>query len=340
MIFPWQNENWRRAIRYLNEDKLAHAILLSGPASIGKLEFCLSIIQRVNCKNPTVDDYSCGDCKDCVLFLAKTHPDIRMINVDEDVEQDKKSANKVEQIKVDDIREINQFMTLSRQQGSYKIVCLNYAETMNNNAANALLKTLEEPPQNSLIFLISHRADTLLPTIKSRCQTWKFNLPDDDQSLRWLNQQKKHDHWPALLKVSGNRPLLAQELETSGLGEERADFYQDLGHFLVGKTNVVKVSSKHQNEQLERLVAWQQAWCADLVRCHYDDEPVTLENPDIRRSLHSLVGRVDLHSLFRFMDKLIELRRFSSGPLNKRLFIEDMLIRCQEIFEQPAYKRK
>jgi len=331
MIFSWQTENWNQATRYLKDNRLAHAILLSGPKSIGKLEFCLAFIQRLNCANPTLDDHACGECKDCHLFTARTHPDIRMLNVDEDVEQDKKSSNKVEQIKIDDIREINQFMTLSRQQGVYKVVCLNYAESMNNNAANALLKTLEEPPQNSIIFLITHRADALLPTIKSRCQIWKFKLPEDKQSLSWLNQQQKQNYWPALLKVAGNRPLLALELDASGLGESRADYYKDLMHFLSGKTHVTKISVKHQDEQLERLVGWQQAWCADLIRCHYEKEPVTLENPDIRRSLHSLVGRVDLHSTFKFMDKLIELRRFSSAPLNKRLFIEDMLIRCQEL---------
>jgi DNA polymerase-3 subunit delta' len=337
MIFPWQSENWQQASRYLKDKRLAHALLLSGPAAIGKLEFCLSFIQRLNCTNPTLDDHACGVCKDCRLFSTNTHPDIRLINTNED-ELDK---NKVEQVKVDDVREINQFMTLSRQQGIYKIVCINYAETMNVNAANALLKTLEEPPQNSILFLISHRADALLPTIKSRCQIWKFNLPNEAQSLAWLSQQKvgqqkSDDKWQALLKVAGYRPLLALELQKSGLGENRLDFYKDLSQLLQGKINITKVSAKHQDMLLERLVSWQQAWCADLVRCHYENEPVTLENPDIRRSLHSLVGRVDLHLLFRFMDKLIELRRFSSAPLNKRLFVEDMLIRCQEVLEQPV----
>lgn len=336
MIFPWQNENWQQASRYLKDNRLAHAILLSGPSAIGKREFCLAFIQRLNCTSPTLDDHACGVCKDCHLFTARTHPDIRMLNVDEDVEQDKKAQNKVEQVKIDDIRDINQFMTLSRQQGTYKIVCINYAETMNVNAANALLKTLEEPPQNSILFLISHRADALLATIKSRCQMWKFNLPDEEQSLAWLAQQQNDNNWSVLLKVAGNRPLLAIELQHSGLGENRLGYYKDLGQFLLGKVNLTKISAKHQDELLERLVMWQQAWCADLVRCHYADQPVTLENPDIRRSLHSLVGRVDLHSLFRFMDKLIELRRFSSAPLNKRLFIEDMLIRCQEVLEQPV----
>ena len=159
------------------------------------------------------------------------------------------------------------------------------------------------------------------------------------KSLSWLVQQREHDNWQALLKVAGNRTLLALELCESGLSENRADYYKDLECFLQFKTDVMKVSAKHQDERLERLVLWQQSWCADLIRCHYENEPVTLENPDIRRSLHSLVGRVDLHSLFRFMDKLIELRRFSSAPLNKRLFIEDMLIRCQEVLEQPIKSR-
>ena len=336
MIYPWQNDAWQRALTYLENDRLAHAVLISGPASIGKLKFCLSFIQRLNCTNPTTDNHACGVCKNCLLFIARTHSDIRMLNVDEECDQEKKAVGSIEQIKIDDIREINHFMTLSRQQGAYKILCLNYAETMNNNAANALLKTLEEPPKNSIIFLITHRADALLPTIRSRCQTWNFRLPETHESLRWLNEKKQLDTWPELLEVSGNRPLLAYDLEVSGLSKHRVAYYQDLAQILAGKSTVTKVSPKHQDEPLERLVTWQQGWCADLVRCHFGKEPVTLENPDIRRSLHSLAGRVDLHLLFSFMDKLIELRRFSSAPLNKRLFIEDMLIRCQDMFEKPV----
>ena len=207
---------------------------------------------------------------------------------------------------------------------------------MNVNAANALLKTLEEPPQNSIIFLISDRADTLLPTIKSRCQIWKFNLPSHEHAVQWLNQQDALSNWGSLLNLAGQRPLMALEMHQSGLGDSRTHFYQDLSQLLAGTSKVTNISRKLQDEPLERLVMWLQAWCADLVRCHYDNQPVTLENADFRRSLHSLVGRVDLHLLFRFMDKLIELRRFSSAPLNKRLFIEDMLIRCQEVLEQPV----
>ncbi len=326
MIYPWQADQWRKSLHYLISKRLAHAILISGPSAIGKLEFCLCYIQRMNCTQPTKENNACGVCSDCHLFQVRTHPDIRMINVDEDVDQ----------IKVDDIREINQFMSLSRQQGLYKIVCINQADLMNKNAANALLKTLEEPPANSILFLISHRADTLLATIKSRCQIWRFCVPSEKQSLNWLQQQTESAAWETLLPVSGNRPLLALELFETGLGEARTAFYHDISQLMQHKEKVTKISAKLQNEDLDMLISWLQGWCADLVRCSYMKEPVTLENPDIRRSLHSLVSRVDLQLLFSFWDKLIELRRFSSAPLSKRLFIEDMLIRCQDILEQPV----
>ena len=113
MIYPWHADDWQQSIRYIKEQRLAHAVLLSGPSGIGKLEFCKAFIQRLNCTNPTLDGHACGVCKDCRLFSAKTHPDVRMLNI-EDLDEVKKS----DQIKIDDIRDINQFMMLSRQQGT------------------------------------------------------------------------------------------------------------------------------------------------------------------------------------------------------------------------------
>lgn len=328
MIYPWQYDQWRRSIRYLENNHLAHAVLLSGAADIGKLNFCLAYVQRMNCVSPTKEDYACGDCKDCRLFLARNHPDVRLVNVDENDDQ-----TKTDQIKIDDIRELNQFMNLSRRQAKFKIICINNAEHMNVNAANALLKILEEPSDNAVLFLISSKAESLLPTIKSRCQIWKFALPGDEVALNWLKSESKHQDWDTLLSVSGARPLYALALHETGVGEARASFYEQVVKLVHGKQKVTEISAILQNEELGRLVTWLQSWCADLLRCHYEKEPVTLENPDIRRSLHSLEGRVDLQSLSDYMQKLIEFRRFSDAPLNKRLFIEDMLVRCQELFE-------
>lgn len=323
MNYPWQISNWQYAQQYLSNSRLPHAILISGALGIGKLDFCLSYIQRLNCTKPRKDDFACGNCKNCLLFNARTHPDTRLVNIEEEVEQ----------IKVDDIREINQFITLSCQQGAYKIICINKAENMSANAANALLKTLEEPPANSVIFLITDRANSLLATIKSRCQIWNFNLPSKKLALEWLQKKSKQQDWEIILNLSGSRPLYALELYETGLGEKRISFYNSIDDLMNQKEVVTKISSCFQNEELETLVKWLQSWCFDLIRFHFENEPVTLENSDIRRSLHSLVGRVDLQSLFGYLGKLVEFRRFSAAPLNKRLFIEDMLIQCQNTLE-------
>ena len=324
MIFPWHAEHWQHALHLLAHERLAHANLLTGPAGIGKLAFCLHYMQTINCTQPGTDQHACEQCGNCRLFKARTHPDVRWLNVDEAADQ----------IKVDDIREINEFMVLSRQQGAYKIVCINHAERINTNAANALLKTLEEPPANSVLFLVSQYADRLLATIRSRCQTWKFRVPDKALALAWLHQQAKSDTLQTLLAISGDRPLLALALHETGLGETRAVFFKDVGLLMKKKVTPTSLSAKLQNTELEQLVVWQQAWCTDLIRCHYASPPMHLENPDLYQGLHQLVGRVNVSLLFGFWDKLIELRRLATTPLNKRLFIEDMLIRCQEcLFE-------
>lgn len=323
MIYPWQKQHWERFLRSFHDERLPHAILLSGPPAIGKLGFCLSCIQRINCVQPTQDNYACGVCSDCRLLKAGTHPDVRMLNVDENVDQ----------IKVNDIREIDQFVSLSRQQGLYKAVCINQADRMNIHAANALLKTLEEPPPGAVLFLISNRINTLLATIRSRCQFWRFELSDRQLALNWLQQQDDNPNWENVLSIAGDRPLFALELHETGLGRSRLKFYSYVKQLMLGKGQVTEFSIKLQDEELEQLIVWQQSWCTDLLRCFYSEEPVTLENPDFQADLRSLASQVSLQPLFRYLDKLIEFRRFSNTALNRRLFIEDMLIRCQEILK-------
>lgn len=331
MIFPWQADSWQQFVRYLNHKRLAHAILVSGPPAIGKLEFCLTCIQRMNCTAPNEQQYPCGACENCHLTRAGTHPDVRLVNAGEG-----EGSGRSEQIKVDDIREINRFMSLSRQQGRYKVVCISQADRMNINAANALLKTLEEPPSGSVLFLVSHRADSLPATMKSRCQTWKFNAPDLEPALQWLQKKADNPAWESLLAASGRRPLLAWELHSSGLGKVRTTFYEYMNGFAQGREGVAGISARLQNEDPERVVGWLQAWCGDLIRLHFEKAPDTIENPDIIQTLHGMTGQVDLQSLFRYLDRLAESRRIARAPMNRRLFIEDMLVQCQQSLQRPA----
>ena len=319
MIYPWQEETWQRLVQYLENGRLAHAILVSGPSAIGKMEFCLNYIQRMYCPAPRENQQPCGVCENCRLIKAGTHPDVRLVETAE-------VSGKAEPIKVDEIRKISQFISLSCRQGAYKSVCINKADRMNINAANALLKTLEEPPPGSVLFLVSDRADRLPATVRSRCQTWKCPIPDAGQALAWLQSRADSPAWKSLLDAAGGKPLLAWEMHDSGLDKVRAEVFRHWVELLQDKKSVTETSAKIQNESIERVNFWLQAWCADLIRCHFDKNSDTIENEDFLEELTRLSERTDLHSLLNCMDRLAAHRRIAETTLNRRLQIEDLLL--------------
>ena len=333
MIYPWQAHAWQQYVHYLASERLTHAILVSGPAAIGKQEFCRTYAQRMNCTKPGPQGHPCGACDNCHLIRAGTHPDVRFINMEE-----AGAADRSEQIRVDDIREINRFMALSRQQGQFKVVCINHAHRMNINAANALLKTLEEPPAGSVLFLISHRPQQLPATIRSRCQTWKFSVPDPALALHWLQEKATGPAWQDLLGACGGRPLLAWESHDSGLGKTRTAFYEQLLALMTGRETVTGMSSRLRNEDPERIIEWLQAWCGDLIRCCYKEHPETIENPDVLEGLQNLAQQTTPPCLFDCLDQLAESRRIASVSMNQRLFIENMLVQCQQSLQPPSLR--
>ena len=323
MIYPWQNDMWQRLVQYFENQRLAHAILVSGPSAIGKMEFCLTYIQRMHCLAPRENQQPCENCENCRLIKAGTHPDVRLVDAVE-------ISGKVEQIKVDEIRKISQFISLSCRQGQYKSVCINKADRMNINAANALLKTLEEPPPGSVLFLVSDRADKLPATVRSRCQTWRCPVPDSSLALLWLQEKDDNPAWKSLLDAAGGKPLLAWEMHDSGLGKVRTEVFQHLMECLQGNKSVTETSAKIQNEGMERIASWLQTWCADLVRCHFDKNTDTIENKDLIEDLARISDKMDLQSLLRCMDQLLEHRRVAETTLNRRLQIEDMLLQFRQ----------
>ena len=332
MIFPWQKDSWQKYVEYLRCKRLIHAILVSGPPAIGKMEFCLSYIQRMNCLAPVAHQLPCGVCESCHLISVGTHPDVRLVNVDKG-----EGAERFEQIKVDDIRKVSQFMSLSCQYGRYKTVCINQADRMNINAANALLKTLEEPPSGSVLFLVSDRADCLPATVKSRCQIWNFAVPDSELALQWLQEKADNPSWQSLLAASGGRPLLAWELHNSGLGDMRTAFFDHMSKFVKGQESVTEVSRRFQNESTEKVVSWLQSWCGDLIRYRFNKSSNTFENMDMIKCLRDIAGQMDLQAMLDCMERLAEARRIARAPLNRRLLIEDMLIQCRRALRSPVH---
>jgi DNA polymerase-3 subunit delta' len=202
----------------------AHAYLLHGPAGIGKRALAERLMASLLCQRPAAQG-ACGECKSCLLLKAGSHPDNYILEPEE--------ADKA--IKVDQVRDLVSFVVQTSQMGGRKVVLIEPVESMNINAANALLKSLEEPSGDTVLLLVSHQTSRLLPTIKSRCVQQACPLPSEAVSLAWLakalpdcSQEERIE----LLTLAAGSPLAAVNLQAQGVREQRAQVVEGVKKLL------------------------------------------------------------------------------------------------------------
>ncbi len=204
-LLPWLQRTEQRLFNLACQQQLHHAILFTGPVGIGKLRLAEQLARVLLCHNP-LEQGACGRCKSCLLGAAGHHPDLLTLEV-------------TSSISVDQVRAISQLMQNAPQQGGARVVVIPQADKMTESAANALLKTLEEPGQHSYLILCSAYAEQLMPTILSRCQRWDLPAQYDTSVVRWLNQFSAESTQPVpdfLLELCGGGPLKALELQNNG----------------------------------------------------------------------------------------------------------------------------
>lgn len=181
--------------RALANDALAHAYLFSGEPGIGKRTTALALAAALNCTQPGPDG-GCGSCAACRRVAAGTHPDVLVLMPESEDEQllaglSKKEAEKAsDRIKIEQVRQAQERLALRAFEGRRKVLIIDGAEAMTDEASNAFLKTLEEPPGESLIVMITSMPQGLLATIRSRCQTIAFQ-PLSRAALAGLLQEKR-----------------------------------------------------------------------------------------------------------------------------------------------------
>ena len=246
--YPWHMDAWQQLHEQYKAQRLPHALLIQGEKGIGKRRLANSLVQKLLCQEQ--GDFSCGKCKACHLFQSGTHPDFIHVSLEE----------KSKQIKIDQIRYVIESIGKTAQMQGNKIVVIEPSEAMNLNAANALLKSLEEPTENTYLFLVSHNAKRLLPTIKSRCQTVALYAPSPSDSDRWLATFIQDVHLrKQLLHLAANNPLLAldyneRELPSlySHIVDQRMSYKNGQGNAIsyaeqLNKHNVVDVLYLYQH---------------------------------------------------------------------------------------------
>ncbi|MGA8515880.1 MAG: DNA polymerase III subunit delta' [Burkholderiaceae bacterium] len=208
-----------------------HAWLLHGPSGLGQYELALSLAQAWLCEAPgkTASQAACGRCPSCHMIATHAHTDLVVLMPETlmieygwplsekaQKEIDDKSRKPSREIRVDAMRESIEFAQLTSGRGRSKAVLVYPAERMNNVTANALLKTLEEPTGDVKFALASEAAHQLLPTIRSRCQSFALHWPAQDEALAWLGSQTGGDKLDATalqtaLAAAGGRPLDATQ---------------------------------------------------------------------------------------------------------------------------------
>ncbi len=329
-FYPWQRDSWQ-ALQGLR-GRLPHALLLKGAQGIGKLDLALNFAQSLLCEQPLEEGMPCQTCDSCHWFEQESHPDFRIIQPDAlaaPEESEEKSGKKPSrEISVDQIRGLAGFANLSAHCGGYRVVLIHPAEAMNNNAANSLLKTLEEPTDNLLFLLVSHKPQQLLPTILSRCLTFVVHTPTREAGIAWLAEQGVKDSEHALAQT-GFAPLQALDWAESGEGaEERSILLNAIRH--PAKLDALAVAESLQRGVPLHVIHCLQQWSHDLASARLTG--VVRYFPDQADVIAKLAGGVSPLALMRFQKELLEARRAAFHPLNPRLFLESLLLSYRQLF--------
>lgn len=349
--YPWMQNQWQQLLQQYHSNRLPHALLLTGPEGIGKFEFATQLVQTLLCdkNNSGNEEFTgefqisppCGKCNGCQLLAAGTHPDSYTIRPESDGKQ----------IKIDSIREINRFVSLTSQFAPLQIVIISPAEAMNRSSANALLKTLEEPRPGKLIVLVSSQPSRLLPTVRSRCQQIIFPLPESQQALSWLAAQDiantDHSMHQRLLALAGGAPLLALQYLNQGKLELYTQLLQSFEKLSKKQLDPVVEAKRWEAAGLAHCVKWLYLWVSSLIHLKSTgglvdttdvDTTVVKEKLGENRalwhepSLDFLVEKASNANLYAYLDQLIETTRVVNTSINVQLTLENLLLTwCQRL---------
>ena len=303
-------------------DRLPHALLLRGPAGVGKQRFAERLAAELLCTDGS--DEVCGECKNCKLLAAGSHPDFYRVS----------PAEEGKSIGIEQIRALIASLNLTTSVGTLKLGIISPAERMTVSAANSLLKTLEEPPGSALLVLVSGLSDILPATVRSRCQTLLFPAVHTPQTIDWL-RSRLDDQQAAdtLLSATNGQPLTALQWAETGALETRAQFVAQLADIAAGTVDAVQAAQDWKKLGAEPSLDTLTSTLLSLAQLQLNvaGRGSSASAPEI--ILQALAEQLDLQGLFSLYDKCVELRRLlTTHPgLNEQLQLEAVAVRWQAI---------
>jgi DNA polymerase III subunit delta' len=315
---PWLNDAMAslgtlHAARRMPHAILIHAALGTGGEWLGRWAAAL-----VLCPTPVrVDagaDRPCGECASCRRVREGQHPDLTWVHPLEDSQQ----------IRIEQIRELCAELALTSHQGGYKVAILEPADSLNRFAANALLKTLEEPAPRTLIALLAAQPSRLPATLRSRCQRVEVRAPSRAESLAWLASTHGAGDWSAVLDVIGEAPMAAGALDPAATAQLRTETWHALEEVRSGTADAQATAERWNRSELPLRLACVENWLTERIRRSLPPPPQSVElrataQPPREDSV------MNTRTLFRLLDAVRDLRAALATPINRSLALESLL---------------
>ncbi|SDS35602.1 DNA polymerase III, delta prime subunit [Halopseudomonas xinjiangensis] len=321
---PWHEPIWGSLVA---QPRHAHAYLFGGPPGIGKRRFAEAFAAFLLCLSPR-QGVACGDCRSCLLRQAGSHPDVLTVVPEEEGKA----------IRVDSVRQLGDFIAQTAQQGGRKIVLLHPAEAMNLNAANALLKSLEEPTRDTFLLLVSDQPSRLLATIRSRCLVQTLGMPSSADAVQWLAQLMPDldlKQSEALLLMANGAPLRAADLAAMDALNMRAQVVDGVKALLKAQAGASQLAERWSKIPLELIIDWFHSWTLDLLRLSTGAVETAL-NADMDKVLGYMAQRLDHRAFMPWQAWLLDHRGMILGKanLNRVLLLETLLIQWKQLVER------
>lgn len=316
-LLPWHDAAVAQLQAAWGSKRLSHALLLQGQDGLGKRELAAWLAAAVLCEKSATTLEQCGKCASCALFAAGSHPDLIWVAPEEDKQQ----------ISVDQIRAATERLTKTSYRQGYKVAIIEPAHQMTGNAANGLLKTLEEPTPQSLLILITSRPSSLLPTVRSRCLKIAVGRPSRSEARSWLQAETGTAVEPQLLEFTGDAPLRALEFARGRFNEIDDSMQRSLGQLLAGQNDVTQVATEWSKDALVERLTWLDLWLMSAARAAVGGSAELFTFPARSAHLPSLSRTLNISALYAMVDRLRSLKaQLARTALQRELAIESWLI--------------
>jgi DNA polymerase III subunit delta' len=323
-VLPWQQQYWDHLKDYRRQNRVPQALLITGNKGLGKMHLANQFAFSLLCAKPQENGLGCGHCDRCLLLNAETHPDFIQIRPDEPGKA----------ITIGQIRSLVNRLNLKPQFESYRVVIVNPADLMNNAAANAFLKCLEEPTERTVILLITDKPAHLPATIVSRCQKLAVIKPDKEIVYTWLKQQNAETlqcNVFTLLGLAQGSPLLALDYANDGMLNLRNDCFKAWMDIAKQRRHPAIIAEDWHKLPETPLIFWITSWIIDMIKCCHQTKADWLYNPDLKEPLQELSQQLELKELYKLYDLMLLTRQRLTTQINKHTMFEEILIRWFEL---------